>query len=121
MSVGKLWDELWTEEDLKKVIESRGIADIEPWMERAGLKQWEDYKEIHVYYEQRYVGSLLWKRRALLSVDSLNIDGGSHMVYWDGTRIWDPNEGLEGKQHFKFISSCKISRVVIFSDDQKDS
>jgi hypothetical protein len=58
---------------------------------------------------------MLWKRRALLSVSSLNIDHGSHMIYWDGTRIWDPNDGKEGKLAFRYLSSCQITQAVIFA------
>lgn len=32
-----------------------------------------------------------WGRRALLSVPSLNIAGGLHMVYYDGATVFDPS------------------------------
>lgn len=35
--------------------------------------------------------SFAWGRRALLSVPSLNIPGGMHMVYWDGAQVFDPS------------------------------
>lgn len=35
----------------------------------------------------------------VLTVPSLNADG-THAVYWDGRRIWDPNSGREGKNTF---------------------
>jgi hypothetical protein len=110
------WEHAWTEEDLQKVVESKGISDFDPWLSRHGLKAREDYFEFHVWDQAvRQVRCMLWRRRALLSVDSLNLDGGSHMIYWDGTRIWDPNEGKEGKLAFRHLSSCHISNVVLFA------
>jgi len=31
--------------------------------------------------------------RAILDVPSLNFVGGMHAIYWDGERLWDPNDG----------------------------
>jgi hypothetical protein len=42
----------------------------------------------------------LWGRPALMSVPSLNREGGKHMVYCDGTRVWDPQEGRRGKKYY---------------------
>lgn len=36
-------------------------------------------------------------RPAVLAVPSLNEAGGTHALFWDGTRVFDPNEGREGK------------------------
>ena len=109
------WEDAWTEEDLQQVVEQKGISDMEPWLLRHGLKQYEDWKEVHTWNEDRLTYVFLWKRRALLSVNSLNTEGGSHMVYWDGTRIYDPQEGRSGKQAVPFISSVRISRVILFT------
>ena len=118
MAIGKeKWEDAWTEEDLQKVVESRGIADYDPWLDRHGLKEGRDYISIYVHEDSmRVVKALLWKRRALLSVESVNHNYGSHAVYWDGERIWDPNEGVEGKQHFRFLSTVFLNRVWIFKD-----
>ncbi len=34
-----------------------------------------------------------WGRGALVTVPSLNIQGGWHMVFWDGHHVLDPSEG----------------------------
>lgn len=117
MAAGKRqWHELWNSEDLESVKLSRGISDLEPWLERAGLKENTDYISIYVHSDQRMVKALLWKRRALLSVESLNNNHGSHMIYWDGHRIWDPQDGVEGKIAHPFLSSAIITRCYIFKD-----
>lgn len=36
----------------------------------------------------------------ILSVPSLNNKGRMHAVYWDGERIWDPQEGNEGMEFY---------------------
>jgi hypothetical protein len=118
MAVGKeRWEDAWTEEDLQKVIESNGISDISSWVERFGLEEYKHYRHIYVNGDtNRHVKAMLWKRRALLSVESLNTDGGSHMVYWDGTRVFDPQEGVEGKIAFRHLSSMFLNHVHIFAD-----
>ena len=37
---------------------------------------------------------LSWKRRALITVPSLNIPEGWHMVYSDGRQLYDPSVGI---------------------------
>jgi hypothetical protein len=36
----------------------------------------------------------------IVSVPSLNSRGKMHSVYWDGQRVWDPQEGNEGKEFY---------------------
>lgn len=43
---------------------------------------------------------LLWGRRALLSVPSLNRKGW-HMVYWDGAKLLDPSLGRRNEDFFE--------------------
>lgn len=38
-----------------------------------------------------YYRGAAWGRRALMSVPSLNFSGSWHMIFWDGSRIWDPS------------------------------
>jgi hypothetical protein len=116
MAAGKeKWEDAWTEEDLQAVVASRGISDKTPWLERMGFKEHTDFVDLYVQGEAMItVKAMLWNRRALLSVESLNHSHGSHMVFWDGTRIWDPNEGVDGKIAFKFLSSVYMTRLVLF-------
>ncbi len=34
---------------------------------------------------------LLWGRRALVQVKSKNYEGQSHMVFWNGRKVFDPS------------------------------
>lgn len=113
MASGKSsWEEAWTEVDLQEVIKTKGVGDIDPWMKRLGYEFRKDYITIYVHGDaMEMVQKLLWKRRALLSVNSLNIKGGSHMVYWDGDIIHDPSP----ERTYQHIESCIISRAIIFS------
>lgn len=49
-----------------------------------------------------YAASLIdWSQPAILSVPTLNeAEGGSHSIYWDGNRVWDPQMGREGKSSY---------------------
>lgn len=49
----------------------------------------------------RDVNRLDRSQPAVLTVPSLNhYDGGRHVVYWDGERVWDPNQGVPGKKTY---------------------
>ena len=112
------WEDVWTPEDLERVIKSGGIREEGPWLERAGFKK-EQYRHMHVWGDPKAAQQLLWGRRALIACASLNNHGGSHMVFWDGQRIWDPHEGHwdQGWQFFKHITSLLISEVILFDDN----
>lgn len=118
MAVGaSSWEDAWTEEDLKEVIESHGISDFAPWFARHHVEEWKDYR--HIYVNSGNMGvvkALLWQRRAILSTNSLNNDGGSHAVYWDGTKVYDPQEGVEGKLAYRFLSSMVLTNAYVFKD-----
>lgn len=63
------------------------------------------------------VSLLDWRRSAILTVPSLNDPaGGTHAVYWDGRRAWDPQKGREGyaaysNQRAKVSTLTGIRRV----------
>lgn len=112
--VGHIMD-LWTFDDIKAVVATRGVGDETPWMEKAALAKGVDYKRISVNglsdYNMDMLKALLCKRRAILSVKSLNIDGGSHAVYWDGEQLHDPST----QRTYQWLSSLTISQVLLFS------
>lgn len=113
MAAGKKsWEEAWTEVDLQEVIKTKGVGDIDPWMHRLGYEHRKDYITVYVHGDSmEMVQKFLWKRRALLSVHSLNIKGGNHMVYWDGDIIHDPSP----ERTYLHIESCIINRAIIFT------
>jgi hypothetical protein len=47
---------------------------------------------------------------AVLTVPSLNSKTGlTHAVYWDGTRIYDPNQGRKGKESYTSQAAWKVA------------
>lgn len=111
----QFWEDLWTDDDLKAV-HGRGVADVDPWLERAGFVRLRDYLEVYTHGSQEMIHAMLWRRSALLSVNSLNNNGGGHMIYWDGSKIWDPHEGQDGYLSFRWLSSAIVKRAVIFNE-----
>lgn len=112
------WDDIWTQDDLDKVIASKGVAHWEDWMKRAGFVEDVHYRDVYCNGgDAERLKALLWRRRALLSVGSLNNAGGSHAVYWDGAKLWDPHEGHYPQYlAYRHLSSVCLSRALIFSD-----
>ncbi len=56
--------------------------------------------------------SMLWGRRALVSVPSVNFAGGHHMVYWDGRRIWDPSR----LKRYETVDQLLPDGIVLFRE-----
>lgn len=108
------WDEVWTEADLQKVIAENGIGDLSPWLKRLGMEPRVHYctAYVHGLADHDTIRTLLWMRRALLSVHSLNLPDGNHMIYWDGGRIWDPSTA----RTYEHLRSAIISRIYVFDD-----
>lgn len=111
MAAGKDYDELWTTDDVTKVVKDGGVSDEEPYMERAGFKKGVTYKRVSPWdINQAHLKNFLWGRRALLSIHSLNIPDGHHMVYWDGEEVFDPSP----KDTYKRLHPMLITSVVLF-------
>lgn len=108
------WHDVWTAADLERVVTGKGISDYGPWMAQAGFEPHE-WKEIQVWNssDQQLLRQLLWRRRALLSVHSLNNDQGHHMVFWDGREIFDPST----QRTYLWLHSATISRIVLLEPD----
>lgn len=108
--------DVWNADDLDAVLKSRGIADLEPWLKRLGLVNGKHYLELycHADSDRVFKAMLGMGMRALLSVNSLNHAHGSHMVYYDGSRVWDPQEGVQGRQHFRYLGSLVLNRAYVF-------
>jgi hypothetical protein len=57
----------------------------------------------------------LWGRPALLSIVSLNHPPhGRHLVYYDGTRIYDPQEGRRGKKFATSLDQVEIEDAHVW-------
>jgi hypothetical protein len=111
MAVGKdSWNALWTEDDLES-LKGKGMADSDFYLDKAGIKE---YKSVYTFgRDSDQISSLLWKRRALLSIKSLNVENSNHMVYWDGSKVHDPQQGRGGQIALKILASAVIDRVIL--------
>jgi hypothetical protein len=59
----------------------------------------------------------LWGRRALLSIVSLNQGpDGRHLVYYDGSRVLDPQEGRRGKKFATSLDDVDIEDAWVWQE-----
>lgn len=68
------------------------------------------------HIQPKFYAKFFWGRRALLSIHSLNNPDGRHLVYFDGTRIWDPQEGRKGKKFATEIEQVVIADATILQE-----
>lgn len=62
----------------------------------------------------------LWGRRALLSIVSLNNGpDGRHLVYFDGERVLDPQEGRRGKKFASTLDDVAIEEAWVWQEKRK--
>jgi hypothetical protein len=60
-------------------------------IEQFGLEQMKDFRILHRgQLAPEFFLHFSWGRRAILAVPSLNIEGGFHSVYWNGSQLFDP-------------------------------
>lgn len=111
MAADKQYDDLWTPEDTQWCVDNKGISDYKPWLARAGFHPSVPSKNGYRYVygldnmRQESALKLLWGRRAILSVASLNREGSYHAVYWNGYELFDPS--LE--KTFNWLSSVSLA------------
>ena len=100
MATSKTYEEVsWFLTEFEwEVIEKRGTYGdtLDRLWKAVGYTKGEDFVSIFVSeYElhstSQLMPKMLWGRRALLQVKSLNFEGESHMVYWDGHTLHDPS------------------------------
>jgi hypothetical protein len=61
----------------------------------------------------------LWGRRALLSIVSLN-EGpdGRHLVFYNGSRVLDPQEGRRGKKFATSLDDVEIEDAWVWQEGE---
>lgn len=82
----------------------RGSAENDACTGRAFRNFWHSWE-----LNPDYVRMLMWGRPTLFSVPSLNREGGHHMVYYDGTHVFDPQHGRRGKKWHDLEDFDKLS------------
>lgn len=69
----------------------------------AGMEKYIDYECVYTLNTKPAdVRSLLWGRRAILQVPSLNNEDSDHCVYWTGKELIDPSN----KQVYRWLNQC---------------
>lgn len=101
--------QVWSKSFRAIIEEQKGTYDknLKDAFKIVGLKP-SDYLFFYFMPNDR-MNRLLFGRRALLQVPSLNIENGQHMIYWDGNRLRDPSNK---KTHDK-LDECKPSRAWV--------
>lgn len=62
-----------------------------------------------------FIAQFYWGRPALLSIVSLNHPpNGRHLVFYDGARVFDPQEGRRGKKFVSRIEDVEICEAWIW-------
>ena len=105
--------DVFTQEDIDRVVAKNG-THVDTELEKQGLVADVDFIDRSVYSgtDQDTVKALLWGRRAILSVMSLNINNGQHAIYWDGEQIYDPST----LRTFEHLSTVLLKGYTIFKD-----
>jgi hypothetical protein len=100
------YDDLWPKQ-WQEYIGENGCygTDVDKTYEIAGLRENVHYDKLYNYIGwgvhldwnavpiyKRVLNGLLYGRRALLQVPSLNFEGKSHLIAWDGRELWDPSK-----------------------------
>lgn len=112
--LGREYDDLWTPAFVERVIAEKGCnAGLSTEaLAVAGLKENRDYWHIYTHQSNAWTKALLKGRRAIISVNSLNNQHGSHAVAWDGANLLD----VSNKQAYRYLSSVVINTVWIFNE-----
>jgi hypothetical protein len=120
---GKLTHEELAEMDLK------GTSGplLEKIMSIAGLTRGTHFQSIHAGYlltdahdlvelKTKMLRLLLWGRRAIIQVPSLNLDNEMHVVYWDGSALFDPSTKL---RYERWEDVPLNNYITIFNEENK--
>lgn len=118
MVSGKDYDELWDVDFIDKIEKAHTCSgdNLDEVFKRAGYTKDVNMKCVYVNphdVSSLVLRNLLWKRKALIQVDSLNYERGMHMIYWTGTEILDPST----KQVYKWWQNIHPVYVWIFDEN----
>jgi len=89
--------------ELDALLNAKEICAADDLVDRVwsivGMKRDVDFRsgfyghlsELDATYGPSTLRDFLWGRRALIQVPSLNFGGEQHVVYWDGSSLFDPS------------------------------
>ena len=115
MIAGVDYDDLWLSEFVEKVVKAKGCGPelTDEALAIAGFTNREHYISCYTWGLSSDHRRLLWGRKAILSVPSLNYERGYHAVAWDGFRVFDPSP----KQVYQWLEQLQITNAVIFNEN----
>lgn len=91
----------------------KGLRSVQISLERLGFGDDDFFRHIRPFLlSPEYFRRLAWGRKALLTVPSLNIKDGWHMVYYDGKKLHDPST----KKTYKRFEDLKPEQIVVFQE-----
>lgn len=90
-------------DELQAIVRSRGPKgedECDVIMQAGGFYREADYRTIFLLPEFASTGflkNMLWGRRALVQVRSLNYMDEQHLLFWDGAEVFDPSNARTWK------------------------
>jgi len=115
MATGRPYSSMFKPAFRKKIELAKGCYDstLKEALKMAGFIEGQNALSIWTQnLDKKYVQALIWKRKALIQVVSLNYGGGEHMIYWDGEELFDPSN----KQVYKFVENLRPTYVWLLGD-----
>lgn len=113
MATNRPYEEMFNPEFCAKIEKAKGSSgkDLDEAIRLSGLTS-EDYKCIYV--EGGNFKQILWGRKAIIQVPSLNIEDGQHCIFWTGNEILDPSN----KQIYRWLFHIFPVYVWIFNENK---
>jgi len=117
MVTGRPYSSMFKPAFRAKIEAERGCCNdlFKQAMKLAGLVEGENVKCVYTQnLDKSFIQALVWKRKAMIQVTSLNIAKGEHMIYWDGQELFDPSN----KQVYKFIENIRPTYVWLLENEK---
>lgn len=116
MVSGKNYDEIFDSEFCERIEKATTCTDndlVEAYR-LAGFEKGKNMRSIYIgpTVNAVIVRQLIWGRRALIQVPSLNYNNCEHFIYWNGYEIFDPSN----KQTYKYLQNVFPTYVVLFDE-----
>lgn len=115
MATGRPYSSLFKPAFRKKIEADKGCYNetLKEALKLAGFVEGKNARSVYTQHlDKIFVQALIWKRKAMIQVTSLNIAKGEHMIYWDGEELFDPSN----KQVYKFVENLRPTYVWLLGD-----
>lgn len=115
MASGKQYEEIFDAEFCARIEEKQTCTgdDLLEAYRRAGFVKGENLRTISTAHAMPHLPlQLIWGRRAMIQVPSLNYKGSEHFVYWDGKEILDPSN----KQVYRYLQNIVPTYIIVFDE-----